>query len=120
MSAGRLVAQGTVEDFRRSGGGSRVEVRTPDGPAARRVLARLGIAVEEDHGASDRDIVSGMLPGQPDSEGGAPDATGAPTPEAIVAALVADGVRVRGFAVERASLEQRFVELTGEGFDVVG
>ena len=40
-------------------------------------------------------------------------------PEAVVAALVADGVRVRGFEVERASLEQRFVELTGEGFDVV-
>jgi len=39
-------------------------------------------------------------------------------PEAIVAALVADGVRVRGFTVERGSLEDRFVALTGEGFDV--
>jgi ABC-2 type transport system ATP-binding protein len=28
------------------------------------------------------------------------------------------GVRVRGFAVERESLEDRFVALTGEGFDV--
>jgi ABC-2 type transport system ATP-binding protein len=42
-----------------------------------------------------------------------------PAPEEIVAALVAAGVRVRGFELERASLEQRFVELTGEGFDVV-
>jgi ABC-2 type transport system ATP-binding protein len=41
-------------------------------------------------------------------------------PEAIVAALVAEGVRVRGFTVENASLEERFVSLTGEGFDVVG
>ena len=41
------------------------------------------------------------------------------SPEAIVAALVEEGVRVRGFEIERASLEQRFVELTGEGFDVV-
>ena len=40
-------------------------------------------------------------------------------PEAIVSALVEAGVRVRGFDVERASLEQRFVELTGEGFDIV-
>ena len=40
-------------------------------------------------------------------------------PEAIVAALVAAGVRVRGFEVVGESLEQRFVELTGEGFDVV-
>jgi ABC-2 type transport system ATP-binding protein len=39
-------------------------------------------------------------------------------PEDIVAALVQAGVRVRGFAVERESLEDRFVALTGEGFDV--
>lgn len=36
------------------------------------------------------------------------------------AALVQAGVRVRGFGVERASLEDAFVALTGEGFDVAG
>ena len=36
------------------------------------------------------------------------------------AALVRAGVRVRGFAAERASLEDAFVALTGEGFDVAG
>jgi ABC-2 type transport system ATP-binding protein len=41
-----------------------------------------------------------------------------PPPEDIVAELVAAGVRVRGFSVERESLEERFVALTGEGFDV--
>ena len=46
-----------------------------------------------------------------------PDA-GFPSPEKLVADLVAAGVRVRGFAVEQGSLEDRFVELTGEGFDV--
>lgn len=46
-----------------------------------------------------------------------PDA-GAPTPEGVVEALVAAGVRVRGFNLEQGSLEDRFVELTGEGFDV--
>lgn len=40
-------------------------------------------------------------------------------PEDIVAALVSAGVRVRGFEVEHASLEDRFVALTGEGFDLV-
>jgi ABC-2 type transport system ATP-binding protein len=40
-------------------------------------------------------------------------------PEDVVAALVAAGVRVRGFALEGVSLEDRFVALTGEGFDVV-
>ncbi len=39
--------------------------------------------------------------------------------EDVVAALVADGVRVRGFVVEHESLEDRFVALTGEGFEVV-
>jgi len=48
----------------------------------------------------------------------APMPDGAPEPEAIVEALVAGGVRVRGFGVEHASLEERFVALTGEGFDV--
>lgn len=36
------------------------------------------------------------------------------------AALVGAGVRVRSFGVERASLEDAFVALTGEGFDVAG
>jgi ABC-2 type transport system ATP-binding protein len=38
----------------------------------------------------------------------------------VNAALVAAGVRVRGFGMERASLEDTFVKLTGEGFDVAG
>lgn len=49
-------------------------------------------------------------------EGELPEAVAA---EDVVAALVGAGVRVRGFAVERASLEDLFVQLTGEGFDVV-
>ena len=36
------------------------------------------------------------------------------------AALVAAGVPVRAFGLERASLEDAFVALTGEGFDVAG
>jgi ABC-type uncharacterized transport system ATPase subunit len=38
--------------------------------------------------------------------------------ERIVAALVTAGVGVRGFAVRSPSLEDLFVSLTGEGFDV--
>lgn len=38
----------------------------------------------------------------------------------VNAALVRAGVRVRAFGVERASLEDAFVALTGEGFDVAG
>jgi ABC-2 type transport system ATP-binding protein len=117
MSAGRLVAQGTLEEFRRSGE-SRVEVVTPDPGAARATLERLGLVTDaagpaggdgEGAAASVGGFVTALLG----------DDDGAPAPDAIVAALVADGVRVRGFAVRRTSLEQRFVELTGEGFDVV-
>ena len=109
MSAGTLIAQGTLEQFRRSGGGARVEVSTPDTTRAATVLAQLGLDVVPTGAASDLDIVNATV------------REGADTPEAekIVATLVGAGVRVRGFAVERASLEQRFVELTGEGFDVV-
>ena len=40
-------------------------------------------------------------------------------PELIVRELVEAGVAVLGFAVQKSSLEDRFVALTGEGFDVV-
>jgi ABC-2 type transport system ATP-binding protein len=39
--------------------------------------------------------------------------------EDVVAALVKENVRVRGFVVEHETLEDRFVALTGEGFEVV-
>ena len=45
---------------------------------------------------------------------------GAADPEQLVVALVRAGVGVRGFAVEEADLEDVFVSLTGEGFDVSG
>jgi ABC-2 type transport system ATP-binding protein len=45
---------------------------------------------------------------------------GSIAPEKVVAGLVQDGVPVRGFAVEAPSLEDLFVSLTGEGFDVSG
>ncbi|MFB6610708.1 ABC transporter ATP-binding protein [Agromyces sp. NPDC056379] len=106
MSAGRLVAQGTLAEFR-DAGEARVLVRTPDAAAARRVLQRLGMHVDGGLDGAGDDLVAARI--------GSSEVAS----EAVVAALVADGVRVRGFEVERASLEQRFVELTGEGFDVV-
>ncbi|CAA9410105.1 MAG: hypothetical protein AVDCRST_MAG35-1383, partial [uncultured Quadrisphaera sp.] len=38
--------------------------------------------------------------------------------ERVLAALVAAGAGVRQFVLERATLEDLFVGLTGEGFDV--
>jgi ABC-2 type transport system ATP-binding protein len=102
MSAGRLVAQGTLDEFCAEGE-TRVLVRTPDASRARDVLAGLGLEVEPaDSGEASVTARLGAVP-----------------PERVVAALVEADVRVRGFETLHANLEQRFVELTGEGFDVV-
>ncbi|WP_144672555.1 ABC transporter ATP-binding protein [Arthrobacter sp. U41] len=117
MSAGRLVAQGTLAQLRQDGQ-ARIRVLTPDAGAAAKVLARLGLsaAVSGPAGSNGAgDVLYAPLPAGPPPAG----ADGAVAPEAVVAALVAAGVRVRGFATEQVSLEERFVALTGEGFDVV-
>src|SRR5262249_28272171 len=100
MRTGRLVAQGSLDDLR-SVSGPRVVVTTPDPAAAAGVLAGLGLAPQ-----TQDDLVE------------APLSVSAPLAEQIATALVTGGVRLRGFAVRSSSLEERFVELTGEGFDV--
>jgi ABC-2 type transport system ATP-binding protein len=104
---------------------------TPDGGAARQVLARLGLMPEPgqaEPGQAESAHAESAQPepgqrAQPEGEtivaeleGGAQPPS--VLPEDVVAHLVQAGVRVRGFAVERESLEDRFVALTGEGFDV--
>ncbi|MEU4831309.1 ABC transporter ATP-binding protein [Streptosporangium sp. NPDC023615] len=101
MRAGRLVVQGTIAGLL-AGEAVRVRVLTPDTARAAAVLAALGLA----------EIRSG------DGEVGA--ALGTAAPERVCAALVDGGVAVRGLAVQRPSLEDVFVGLTGEGFDVDG
>lgn len=101
MRAGRLVAQGPLEELRRAAR-SRLVLRTPDAADAIRVLAASGVTA-----VVAADVVTGDVP------------DGLPV-EDLVRALVDAGVRVRGVAQEGDSLEDRFVALTGEGFDVAG
>ncbi|WP_082717213.1 ABC transporter ATP-binding protein [Microterricola viridarii] len=115
MRAGQLVTQGTLEAFRSTGVAS-VRLHTPDGALARMVLARLGLVVDEAAGAGPVEAVDAAAPDGTRLVIARLDAT---PPETVVAELVAAGVRVRGFEAAHPSLEQRFVELTGEGFDVV-
>ncbi|MDI3329513.1 MAG: ABC transporter ATP-binding protein [Micrococcus sp.] len=112
MSNGSLVAQGTLDELRGPAAG-RVVVHTRDTEAAGRVLSRLGLSPVPDG-------VRTASAGAADGTGTVRAATGprTPPPEEIVAALVASGVGVRGFGVEGTSLEERFVQLTGEGFDI--
>ncbi|MFE2373995.1 ATP-binding cassette domain-containing protein [Streptomyces sp. NPDC059398] len=101
MARGTLLAQGPVAELATRG---RLAVGTPDPAVAARVLKERGISDVEVAG----DRVTGDIP---------PADTDVAD---LNAALVREGVRVRSFGVERASLEDAFVALTGEGFDVAG
>ncbi|MFJ3639069.1 ABC transporter ATP-binding protein [Streptomyces sp. NPDC090108] len=101
MNRGRLVAQGPVAGLA-AGAHGRLVVTTPDPADAARVLKEQGVGDV----TVDGDRVLGEPPARDLAE--------------VNAALVTAGVRVRGFALERASLEDAFVALTGEGFDVAG
>ncbi|MEE1930968.1 ABC transporter ATP-binding protein [Streptomyces sp. TRM 70351] len=115
MARGRLLAQGPVAELA-AGVRGPLAVTTPDTAEAARVLAEHGVTDLAVAG----DRVTGELPPGPDGRA-APDGPGAPDGLAdLNAALVRAGVRVRSFGVERGTLEDAFVALTGEGFDVAG
>ena len=99
MHVGRLVAQAPLAELR-TRTEPRARVLTDHPEDAARVLRSMG-AVDV---LAARDEASGVLNGA--------------APEKVVAALVQDGVPVRGFAVVAPDLEDMFVSLTGEGFDV--
>ncbi|MFF8991864.1 ATP-binding cassette domain-containing protein [Streptomyces sp. NPDC014983] len=101
MARGRLLAQGAMTELA-AGARDRLVVTTPDPAEAARVLKEQGVADVTTDGGQ----VTGESPAKDLAE--------------VNAALVAAGVRVRGFSLRRASLEDAFMALTGEGFDVAG
>ncbi|MEV1020214.1 ABC transporter ATP-binding protein [Streptomyces sp. NPDC050264] len=103
MTQGRLITQGPVAELA-AGAKGNLTVTTPDPADAARVLKEHGITVVET--TDDRVTAEPPSPGTDLAD--------------LNTALVTAGVRVRGFGVERASLEDAFVALTGEGFDVAG
>jgi ABC-2 type transport system ATP-binding protein len=108
MRTGQLVFQGSLPELRRTGA-ARVTVQTADTEAAVKVLAGLGLADAQAAAA--------------DGSGHVPEASavlGDASPEQVCAELVQAGIGIRGFAVTSPSLEDLFVGLTGEGFDVSG
>jgi ABC-2 type transport system ATP-binding protein len=107
MRTGRLVFQGSLPELRRTGA-ARVTVQTHDAQQAAKVLAGLGLADTQTETPE---------PGQP-QQGQVTALLGDASPERVCAELVQAGVGVRGFAVSAPSLEDLFVGLTGEGFDV--
>jgi ABC-type multidrug transport system ATPase subunit len=103
MHLGRMVTQGGLAALRAQTA-RQARVLSPDPNAAARVLADLGLTSVERVG----ETVTAAFEGQ------------AIPPEKVVAALVHADVPVRGFEVTTSDLEEMFVELTGEGFDVSG
>jgi ABC-2 type transport system ATP-binding protein len=105
MRAGQLVFQGSLPELRRTGA-ARVTVQTHDPQQAVKVLTDLGLADSQPAVSEPGQVpqVSALL--------------GEARPEQVCAELVQAGVGVRGFAVTSPSLEDLFVGLTGEGFDV--
>ena len=101
MRTGRLVFQGSLEELRRTGA-ARIRIETTDPAAAVGVLQKIGLPDPRTAGGE----VTALL--------------GDIAPERICADLVHAGIGVRGLAVVAPSLEDLFVGLTGEGFDVDG
>jgi ABC-type multidrug transport system ATPase subunit len=101
MRAGELVFQGMLDELR-GRSPARILVRTAQAERAAQVLAGLGLT---DVSVSGQEVTAQI---------------GGQAPETVCERLVHAGVPVAGLDTPRASLEDLFVELTGEGFDVNG
>jgi ABC-type multidrug transport system ATPase subunit len=98
MRAGRLVFQGPLAQLR--GQAARLLIRTSEPDRAAEVLTGLGLVGVAQDGPEVTAELGEMLP------------------EVINERLVLAGVPVAGLETPQRSLEDEFVELTGEGFDV--
>jgi len=101
MVGGRLVRQGTLADVLADGAPT-INIETPDLQLACEVLTRTGLVPTV---ADDSTAVTARL--------------GHDVVEDIAAALINAGVRLRRLNVDRPDLEDLFVSITGEGFDVL-
>ena len=100
MSQGKIVAQGSVEEL------SKAEVLSLNLFTAQSDLALAGLKSVGITATADGEHITATVPG------------GQIEPERIVAVLVELGVGIKSFSLAAPTLEERFVLLTGEGFDV--
>ncbi len=101
MHRGKLLMQGRLEELRASAI-PKLRVETDDPARAGQILTNLGMADV----AREASVVVGALNGL--------------RPEDCCRHLVEAGIGVRMLVQEQRSLEDAFVALTGEGFDVAG
>ncbi|MDN5761968.1 MAG: ATP-binding cassette domain-containing protein [Microlunatus sp.] len=105
MYEGRLVSQGSLAALQ-ADAAVNVRLETTEGETSARVLTGLGLTVSETVRTDNRTVLTARL--------GQVELT------QIVPALVAAEATVLAFNVVSASLEDVFVSLTGEGFEVSG
>jgi ABC-2 type transport system ATP-binding protein len=101
MHVGKLLAQGTAADIR-SAHETEARLETDQPAEAARIMTELGLT---DVRVEPRRAVGRL---------------GSVAPEKVVAACVYAGLAVTGYVVDSPRLEDIFVALTGEGFDVSG
>jgi ABC-2 type transport system ATP-binding protein len=101
MRTGQLVFQGSLDELR-ARGAARIQVLTSEAQRAAEVLGKLGLA---DVQAADGEVSAAL---------------GDRAPQDICRELVYADIPVAGLDTPRPSLEDLFVGLTGEGFDVDG
>jgi ABC-2 type transport system ATP-binding protein len=100
MSRGKIVAQGSIEELSASEILS-LRLVTAQGALAITALKSVGITA-----IVEGELVTAQVP------------SGQIKPEQIVQVLVELGVGIKSFTLDAPTLEERFVLLTGEGFDV--
>jgi lantibiotic transport system ATP-binding protein len=101
MHRGKLLMQDTLDDLKASAS-PKLRVEADDPVRAAEILARMGMADVAVQGAQLVGSLDGLLP------------------EDCCRSLVEAGVAVRMLLREQLSLEDAFVALTGEGFNVAG
>jgi ABC-type multidrug transport system ATPase subunit len=101
MNRGKLLMQGTLDDLK-AGASPKLRVEADDPVRAAEVLTRMGMADVAVQGPQLVGSLDGLLP------------------EDCCRSLVEAGVAVRMLLREQLSLEDAFVALTGEGFNVAG
>ena len=100
MSQGKIVAQGSVDELSTSEN-LVLTLRTTQKKEAISLLKKLGIKAKSVDGEVVATVTADFI-----------------TPEEIVRQLTKAKIGVKGFSLVAPTLEERFVSLTGEGFDV--
>lgn len=104
MSAGRIVAQGSLPELQAQNQ-TYLKVITPDSEKSLKVLSEFGLKPRQETKDGLEIFTSKVEHGFDGDQ--------------VLRKLLRAKVKIKAFAVEQASLEDRFVDLTGEGFDVV-